>query len=96
MAKKTASEQEWIDARKQHRLSHAQVQMARELGLNSKKLGKIDNHGQERWKAPLPQWIEEMYRRRFDRDAPLHVRSLEGGERTAPATNPAKRGGGRG
>ncbi len=25
--------QEWIDARKRHRLSHAQVQMARELGI---------------------------------------------------------------
>ncbi len=27
----------WIDARKRHRLSHAQVQMARELGMNPKK-----------------------------------------------------------
>jgi hypothetical protein len=28
----------WIDARKKYRLSHAQVQMARELGLNPKKI----------------------------------------------------------
>ena len=33
----------WIDARKRHHLSHAQVQMARELGMNAKKLGKKDN-----------------------------------------------------
>lgn len=29
----------WIVARKRHRLSHAHVQMARELGLNPSKLG---------------------------------------------------------
>jgi len=69
--------QAWVDARKRHRLSHAQVQMARELGLNPKKLGKIDNHDQERWKAPLPQFIEMLYRRRFHRDAPLRVVPLE-------------------
>jgi hypothetical protein len=28
--------QTWIDVRKRHRLSHAQVQMARELGMNPK------------------------------------------------------------
>jgi hypothetical protein len=32
--------QAWIDARKRHRLSHAVVQMARELGMNPKNLGK--------------------------------------------------------
>ena len=31
--------QAWIAARKRHRLSHAQVQMARELGMNPSKLG---------------------------------------------------------
>jgi len=29
----------WIDARKRHHLSHAQVQVARELGINPAKLG---------------------------------------------------------
>lgn len=32
--------------------------MAREVGLNPGKLGKLSNHGQEPWKAPLPQFIE--------------------------------------
>jgi hypothetical protein len=31
--------QRWIDARKRFHLSHAQVQMARELGMNARKLG---------------------------------------------------------
>lgn len=81
----------WIDARKRHRLSHAQVQMARELGLNPKKLGKIDNHGQEPWKAPLSQFIEHLYRRRFKRDVPLNVRSVEDGARAAAAKKEEKR-----
>ncbi len=41
--------QAWIDARKRHHLSPAQVQMAHELGMNPKKLGKLDNHDQEAW-----------------------------------------------
>ena len=37
----------WTEARQRYHLSHAQVQMARELGLNPRKLGKIANHRQE-------------------------------------------------
>jgi hypothetical protein len=55
--------QPWIEARRRHRLSHAHVQMARELGLNPKKLGAIDNHDQESWKLPLPQFIEHLLER---------------------------------
>lgn len=42
--------EKWLVAQKRHRLSDRQVQMARELGLNPDKLGKIDNHRQEVWK----------------------------------------------
>ena len=51
----------WIDVRRRHHLSHAHVQMARELGMNPKKMGAIDNHRQEPWKAPLPIFIEGSY-----------------------------------
>jgi len=72
MSRKRISEafQVWIDARKRHRLSHEQVQMARELGLNPKKLGKLDNHHQEPWKLPLSVFIEKLYRKRFGKDRP--------------------------
>jgi len=69
--------QDWVDARKRHHLSHAHVQMARELGLNPKKLGKIDNHKQELWKAPLPVFIEEIYTKRFSKSLPGEVMSIE-------------------
>jgi hypothetical protein len=45
--------------------------MAPELGLNPKKFGKLDNHRQEPWKAPLPQFIEALYYKRFKRSVPL-------------------------
>lgn len=58
--------QPWIIARKRHHLSHAQVQMARELGINPRKLGKLDNHKQQSWKLPLPKFIEHLYAKRFN------------------------------
>ena len=51
--------------------------MARELGLNPKKLGGIANHDQERWKSPLPQFIEELYLERFGRGRPELVMTIE-------------------
>ena len=69
--------QNWIEARKRFHLSHAHVQMARELGMNPKKLGKLDNHRQEPWKAPLPEFIEHLYFKRFGRERPEVVMSVE-------------------
>jgi len=79
MARKSISArlQVWIDARKRHHLSHAQVQMARELGMNPAKLGKLDNHKQEPWKLPLPQFIEHLYEKRFGKPRPDVVLSIE-------------------
>ena len=67
----------WIDARKRHRLSHAHVQMARELGMNPKKLGKLDDHEQEPWKLPLPEFIKHLYFKRFGKRRPDVVVSIE-------------------
>ena len=69
--------QPWVDARKRFHLSHAHVQMARELGLNPKKLGGKANHKQEPWKVPLPEFIKELYFKRFGKTQPDNVRSIE-------------------
>jgi hypothetical protein len=69
--------QVWIDARKRHHLSHAHVQMARELGMNAQKLGKLDNHHQEPWKAPLNEFIEHLYFKRFGKERPDVILSIE-------------------
>jgi hypothetical protein len=82
---------DWIAARKRHGLSHAHVQMARELGMNPNKLGKIDNHDQEPWKVPLPQFIERLYLERFGRERPESVLSIEDRVRAMAAKQAAKR-----
>ncbi len=96
MAKKSknlinARLQLWIDARRRFHLSHAHVQMARELGLNPKKLGKIANHRQEPWKAPLPQFIEHLYVQRFGTERPDVVLSIEQRARIQQEKKKAKR-----
>jgi len=69
--------QEWIDARKRHRLSHAHIQMARELGFLPKSLRKIDDNQNKPWKAPLSDYIEDLYFKRFKRERPETVITIE-------------------
>ena len=69
--------QDWVEARKRHRLPHAHVQMARELGMNPRELDNLANHDQEIWKAPLPQFIERLYFRSFGREWPEKIMSIE-------------------
>lgn len=100
MTKLSRDLQDWIEARKRFRLTDAQVQMARELGLDPGKLGKLDNHRQEPWKAPLPQFIESLYLKSFGRERPETVMSIEERARMRAAKKAArketKRGGGSG
>jgi hypothetical protein len=81
----------WIDARRRHHLSHAHIQMARELGMNPKKMGKLDNHKQEPWKAPLPIFIEDLYFKRFGRERPERVVTIEQRAREVAAKKAARR-----
>lgn len=83
--------QEWIEARRRFHLSHAQVQMARELGMNPRRLGKLANHDQEPWKTPLPLFIEEIYLKRFGKEQPDVVLSVEERERLASAKKAARK-----
>jgi len=51
--------------------------MARELGLNPDKLLKIGNHKQEPWKAPLIEFIQDIYLKHFKKAEPDNIRSLK-------------------
>lgn len=73
----TVKLQKWKVAQKRHRLSDRQVEMARALGFNPDKLGKLDNHKQESWKTPLPQHIENLYYKRFKKESPDIVKSID-------------------
>ena len=59
--------QPWFDARQRFRLSHAHIQMARELGLNPRKFGALANVQQDSWKRPLAEFIADCYIKRFGR-----------------------------
>ena len=51
--------------------------MAREFGLNPKKFGKLANYKQKPWKVPLPEYIEMLYFKHFQKEAPENVKSIE-------------------
>lgn len=42
-----------------------------------KRFGGKANHKQEPWKLPLPEFIEKLYFKRFKKDRPDNVRSIE-------------------
>lgn len=67
----------WFDVRRRFKLSDAEIQMARELGLNPKKFGSLANEKQQPWKLPLREFIAECYFKRFKRELPELVRTLE-------------------
>ncbi|MFG0261266.1 MAG: hypothetical protein ACF788_02625 [Novipirellula sp. JB048] len=67
----------WIDARKKYRLSHAQIQMARELGMSPKRFGRLANTEHQPWKIPLPDFIQSLYEKKFNKSEPDHVQSIE-------------------
>lgn len=61
----TGNDAAWSNAKKLCRLSRRQVEMARALGMNPKKLPGLRPSPQQRWKLPVGAFIEECYRRRF-------------------------------
>jgi hypothetical protein len=65
--------------------------MAREIGLNPRKLGKLANHKQEPWKLPLPQFIEHLYFKHFGKERPDNVISIEERARQIAARKAARR-----
>ena len=67
----------WIAARKKYKLSHAQIQMARELGMNPKGLGGFVPNEKQPGKMPLPQYIEMLYAKQFRRPEPKVVKTME-------------------
>ncbi len=77
MSNKAEKNKKWREAKKKFRLSNMHIQMARELGMNPKKLAGLANHKQEPWKAPLPVFIEELYFKRFKREKPNIVIPLK-------------------
>jgi len=68
--------EDWMTAKRKYRLTDVQIQMARELGMNPRKFGSLANNKQEKWKAPLADFIEELYFNRFRKDKPDTIRKM--------------------
>ena len=51
----------WDEAKKKCRLGEEEVRMAKEMGLNPKSLIKNIPSKKEMWKAPVKDWIRDMY-----------------------------------
>ena len=68
MAKLNNKEKEWVEARQRYALSHAQVQMARELEIIPRSLAK---------QADVPAYVQQLYLERFGRSEPETVVTIE-------------------
>ncbi len=72
MKKLTAELEQWAEVKREHALTDAQVQMARELGMKPKRLLQPENP----WERPLGRNIEALYLRRFRKPQPDSVTPL--------------------
>lgn len=68
MAKLNNREKEWVEVRQRYSLSHAQVQMGRELELLPRSLAK---------QSDVPAYLQQLYQERFGRAEPEVVVSIE-------------------
>src|SRR5437879_8429918 len=64
MAEKVALDKAWAEAARRCRLSPADVRMAKELGFNPRSLLKNQPSPQQPWKAPVAEWVRELYAKR--------------------------------
>jgi hypothetical protein len=94
MAGKRATDQEWAEAAKRCRLSPADVRMAKELGLQPKSLLKNLPSDRQPWKAPVAEWVRDLYDKRQQRAEQRRRRGQRAQAQAAvPAASPPAGGG---
>jgi hypothetical protein len=64
MAKKKNADA-WAEAKKRCRLNEADIRMAKELGMSPKSLIRNIPSPQQQWKAPVKDWVREIYEEKF-------------------------------
>jgi hypothetical protein len=62
---------------RQHKVAPTDLDLSHPIDLVVLSVSKIDNHKQEPWKLPLPQFIEELYLKRFGKTALDAMMSIE-------------------
>ena len=54
----------WNEAKRKCRLGGEEIRMSKEMGLNPKSLIRNISNKKEMWKAPVKDWIHDMYEKR--------------------------------
>lgn len=67
----------WIALRQIHRLSHAHVQMAREMQMDPRGLHLSVKRDDPLGKLPYEEMIEALYKKQFGRDRPEEIKTVE-------------------
>jgi hypothetical protein len=62
--------EDWAKAKGRFHLSERHIIMAKQLGMNPRKFGKMAPNRSEPWKAPISEFIERLYFKRFGRKTP--------------------------
>jgi len=58
---------EWAEAKKKCRLNEETIRMAKDMGLNPRSLIKNIPSKTQQWKAPVHEWIRELYEERQEK-----------------------------
>src|SRR5437899_394936 len=64
MTEKVALDKAWAEAARRCRLSPADVRMAKELGFKPRSLLQNQPSPQQPWKAPVAEWVRDLYAKR--------------------------------
>ena len=64
MANQDKKNERWKEAQVRCRLSEEAVKMAKEMGLNPLSLIKNIPSKSQQWKAPVEEWVRDMYEKR--------------------------------
>ncbi|QJD87782.1 hypothetical protein [Cohnella herbarum] len=69
MANKDKKAEQWKEAKLKCRLNEEDIRMAKEMGLNPLSLIKNIPAKNQLWKAPVKQWLHEIYAERREKSA---------------------------
>jgi hypothetical protein len=88
MAEKVALDKAWAEAARRCRLSPTEgVRMAKELGFKPRSLLKNQPSPQQPWKAPVAEWVRELYAKRQRRSEQRRHRRERAQESMVDLTN---------
>jgi len=87
MANKIKRDKDWVEAKRRCQLNQDDIQKAKELGLNPRKLTKNIPSKSQQWKAPVKYWIRDLYEKQQMKIANRKASKLN--KPSKPASQPA-------